>query len=293
MSSQRKWSGLFYEGCYFLKDIHDEEALKEHRIDDWDIRDDDIVVVAFPKSGTNWLVNALSLLLPDASRSLPSTGKTPRPCLLYEKPVESDGVYAEQQRTMTRSLQEMKSPRIIFTHVTPKLFHSRWRTGKIRCKIIYITRNPKDVCVSYYHCVKCIGIVNMSLPWADWVREFTEGRIAFGPWLEHVSSWKRYGLDDNVLHVDFEDMKKDLKSVLMKMSEFLGRRQTEKQLIDVIERCTFDRMKKEGLWTGDGSYYRKGEVGNWKRHFTVAQNEEFDEQITSKLKEHGLDLNFQ
>lgn len=50
----------------------------------------------------------------------------------------------------TKNLPE---PRVIKTHLPWKFLPEQIKTGKKKPKIIYVARNPKDVCVSYYkHC---------------------------------------------------------------------------------------------------------------------------------------------
>ncbi|XP_070545996.1 sulfotransferase 2A6-like [Ptychodera flava] len=119
--------------------------------------------------------------------------------------------------------------------------------------------------------------------------------MRFGSWLENVVGWNRYGLKDNVLHVRFEDMKKDLGSVLAEVADFLGRPKTNEELDNVTESCIFTSMRNGpefyqkysaigdvDSFTIGKRHLRKGQVGDWKNHFTAAQNELFDTEITQK-----------
>ena len=42
-----------------------------------------------------------------------------------------------------------------------------------------------------------------------------------------------------------------------------------------------------------GIYLFSGKVGDWKNHFTVAENERFDRIYTEKMDGTGLDLDFE
>ena len=48
-------------------------------------------------------------------------------------------------------VHQMQSPRYIKTHLPFNLLPSQIKTGEREPKIIYCARNPKDVCVSFYH----------------------------------------------------------------------------------------------------------------------------------------------
>lgn len=43
------------------------------------------------------------------------------------------------------------SPRFIKTHLPYRLLPRQIRTGERKPRIVYVARNPKDTCVSYYH----------------------------------------------------------------------------------------------------------------------------------------------
>ncbi|XP_077994437.1 amine sulfotransferase-like [Glandiceps talaboti] len=302
-----QWPGFFHEGCYFLDCLHDINAVKERRIDDWDIRDDDVIVVTFFKSGTFWMHGALRKLYPHLVYGLPKTQRAVRLGQFYEYRDDKTDAYSEHKRAVQTTLNEMPSPRLLLTHVHPQFFHSKWKEGKSKCKIICVSRNPKDVCVSFYPFAKSLTFAELPLEttWDDWVQNFMDGKIWFGSWLDFELGWKRYGLEDNVLHVTFEDMKRDLKSELLKVTEFIGQSTSDEDLDSIVASLNFDTMKKSGSDNRDlmaarddqvfrkgGQFLRKGQVGDWQNHFTVAQNEEFDRRITRKAEELGLDMTY-
>ncbi|XP_006822577.1 sulfotransferase 2B1-like [Saccoglossus kowalevskii] len=198
------------EGVSFIDGLHDIGALKARRIDLWDIRDDDIIINTFPKSGTTWMLRLVSEMYPDLHWQLKPTNLATRP--------------------------------------------------------------------------------------------FCQRKVMFGPWADHVIGWRRFGIEDGVLHVTYEDMKTDLKSVSSQISQFLSRPIDDDQLNRALNKSTFQLMKEAGdddyfmpprdetsWWAGE-TFFRKGKIGDWKSHFTVAQNEMFDDKISRILEENGVTL---
>ena len=77
--------------------------------------------------------------------------------------------------TMTcDDLDKMMSPRILNTHV--HYSHIADDFKKKQCKIIYITRNPKDIAVSFFnHHLKLIEY-NYTGHWKDYLHRFIDGK---------------------------------------------------------------------------------------------------------------------
>jgi hypothetical protein len=61
------------------------------------------------------------------------------------------GESGETQPTSMEIVAGMKSPRYIKTHLPLNLLPSQVQNRTKQPKIIYVARNPKDVCVSFYH----------------------------------------------------------------------------------------------------------------------------------------------
>ncbi|XP_077994438.1 sulfotransferase 1E1-like [Glandiceps talaboti] len=295
-----QWQGFVVDGFFFPEHRFDVNAFKERRIDNWDIRNDDVVIATFMKSGTLWMHAILKQMCGDLNWQLPRTERAVRLDQFYENTDEGDDFYTVHKRAVQTTLNEMPSPRLLTTHLPPQLFNTMWTGGQKKCKIICVTRNPKDVCVSSYHFLKGIPRLGMALSWDEWVEAFATGRNPSGPWLDFVMAWQQYGLADGVLHLSFEDMKTDLKQVLVKLSEFMDRPKSDEELDRIVTSCSFNAMKDtknnvmaimtdKSLRQG-GLYYRKGKVGDWKNHFTVAQNELFDRKITREAEKRGLKM---
>ncbi|XP_071943773.1 sulfotransferase 1B1-like [Antedon mediterranea] len=169
--------------------------------------------------------------------------------------------------------------------------------------IIYVTRNPKDVAVSYFH----FHTYNRSLPkYTDWnlfYEDYKEENVCYGSWFQHnLFWWKRRHLP-NVLFLKYEDIKKDPKIATVKVAEFMGYKLSDDVIDKIVEKSSFKSMKTcshrvhpppEKLFPidmhvyKDTSFFRKGVIDDWKNYFTDAQNEEYDKICKEKLNGTGL-----
>ncbi|XP_065260667.1 sulfotransferase 1B1-like isoform X2 [Emys orbicularis] len=196
-------------------------------------------------------------------------------------------------------LAKTSSPRLVKTHLPVQLLPmSFWENG---CKMIYVARNAKDVAVSFYH----FDLMNQLHPepgtWEQYVEKYMAGRVAYGSWYDHVKGWWEKRKDHPILYLLYEDMKEDPKREIHKVMHFLGKDLKEEVLDRIVYHTSFEMMK-ENLTTNykmvpndimDQSispFMRKGIAGDWKNHFTVAQNETFNEDYERKMA--GTTLQF-
>ncbi|XP_067381834.1 cytosolic sulfotransferase 3-like isoform X2 [Channa argus] len=188
------------------------------------------------------------------------------------------------------------SPRIYKTHFpvqfVPKSF---WEQN---CRIVYVARNPKDNAVSLFH----FDRMNMIRPdpgdWNSYFRRFMEGKIVYGSWYDHVNGWwKKKQTFSNLHYMFYEDMVEDTEREINKLCSFLGLSISAEEKRQISGGVQFDNMKNNNMVNYStipvmdfkiSPFMRKGKVGDWKNHFTVAQNEEFDEDYKKKMKDPSL-----
>ncbi|XP_065103921.1 cytosolic sulfotransferase 3-like [Paramisgurnus dabryanus] len=184
------------------------------------------------------------------------------------------------------------SPRLIKTHLPVQLVpKSFWEQNS---KVVYVARNAKDNAVSYFH----FDRMNKGEPepgdWNNFLQKFMEGKKVFGPWYDHVSRWwEKKQTYSNLLYLFYEDLVEDTGREVERLCSFLGLATSADEREKITKGVHFDAMKNNKMTNYStipvmdfkiSPFMRKGKVGDWKTHFTVAQNEEFDEVYKQKMK---------
>ncbi|XP_020482209.2 cytosolic sulfotransferase 3 [Labrus bergylta] len=254
-------------------------------------RPDDILIATYPKAGTTWVSYILDLLYfgqtnPERQSSIPIYDRVPF-LEIFVPSIDAGKDLADRLQT---------SPRLIKTHFpvqfVPKSF---WEQN---CRIVYVARNAKDNMVSYFHFDRMNNVQPEPGDWSNYFHRFMEGKTVFGSWYDHVSGWwEKKQSYSNLHYMFYEDLIEDTGREIDKLCNFLGMSPSAEEVQRVAGSVQFDNMKKNSMANYStlpvmdfkiSPFMRKGKVGDWKNHFTVAQNEEFDEDYKRKMKDPSL-----
>ncbi|XP_046568190.1 sulfotransferase 1A2-like [Haliotis rubra] len=234
------------------------------------VRSDDIMVSAYPKSGSHWVMEVIHFLL---AGSLDVD--------------ELQKMVTMMDSSPETSYRDLPSPRILNTHL--RLEQLPADVLKKKVKLICVLRNPMDVAVSYYNFLRVLTFTDYNGKWNNFCRPYFNGKFCYGSWFDHTRHWeevKKDNPDHPILTLFYEDFKENPVREAKKLRNFLGVDKSDGFVKQVCEHCDFQSMQKRKGTTKMGKYaFRKGEVGDWKNWFTVAQKEWFDELYQDKIAE--------
>ncbi|XP_004067176.2 sulfotransferase family cytosolic 2B member 1-like [Oryzias latipes] len=275
-----------FHGISFPGHLHTQESL-QHAMK-FQFQDTDILIVSYPKSGTTWMQEIVTLTLsrgdPHLSRTVPNWTRAP---------------WLEQYYCAATLKASPTTPRVITTHLPHHLLGPALQGSKAR--VIYVSRNPKDVVVSFYHFHKVANFLPEAGSFPEFLTRFLEGKLDFGSWFEHIKGWTAQEGALNLLHITFEQMSMDLRGSIEKVGVFLQCGLQEEELSSCVEHSRFSSMKdnkminyslvpEEIIDHKKGSFMRKGQIGDWRSLFTEELDQYFERIFTSKML--GCNLEF-
>ncbi|XP_051888797.1 sulfotransferase 2B1-like [Pristis pectinata] len=269
-----------YEGLLFPKHVSSQESLRYAR-EDFQVRDDDVFIVTYPKSGTTWMQEILPLIYSNGDLT---------PVLTIQNWQRVPWLEHIHSRVL---LEERPSPRLITTHFQAHMFPKTF--FKSKAKVIYMGRNPRDALVSSFHYHGIASFLEDPGTFDEFIEKFLEGRVMYGSWFDHIKSWWPAKDQDNFLFLTYEEMLQDTRSTLVKLGEFLGKQLSDDVIETIANQSKFNNMKQNNMSNysfvpteminqKETSFFRKGIAGDWKNHFTPAQTERFNSVYAQKMK---------
>ncbi|XP_078614564.1 sulfotransferase 1A1-like [Branchiostoma floridae x Branchiostoma japonicum] len=296
--SQESFQPFYFKGVKFDGN-HSPVAME--MVESFEVRDDDVFISAYLKSGTTWTQQIVSLICADGDLSevckVPIQQRTP-----WLEALDHAKFTGEPN---PKILKDAPSPRLMKTHLPYHMLPQQAKDGK--GKIIYCARNVKDVAVSWHNMRRMVNNIPCG-SWEENFQEFMTPEEAYnGFWWDVIPEYWRHKDDGNMLFIKFEDMKQDLRGHVVKIATFLGRTLSDQRIDEVVANCTFSAMKenpatnfsripalqKAFFSKAEGSgleFIRKGEVGDWKNWFSQEENETLETIHEEKMA--GLDLTF-
>ena len=243
---------------------------------DFQFRDDDIVIGTYAKSGTTWTQQIVSQLVFDGAEGINVPEVSPWLDLrIPPKDVKLPQIEAQEHRRFVKT--HLPVDALVFSP---------------NAKYIYIGRDGRDVVWSMYnHHVNFVAETYAALNdtpgrvgppiepppacirtyFSEWLER--DGH-PFWPFWENIRSWWEIRHLPNVMLLHFSDLKADMAGQIRRIAAFLDIEIDEEKWPAIVEHCSFDYMKSHAelaaplggmLWEGGArTFIHKGTNGRWR-----------------------------
>lgn len=163
------------------------------------------------------------------------------------------------------------------------------------CKYIYILRDGRDACTSFFHHLSNQADAGpFEGNFDEFVRLWLQNKVIFGSWAKHVKNWVAAAKNpkNNILLLTYEDLLSDTFGCILKISAFLGQRVDPEYLRDnILPHVTIEYMREHKhqyepisvAWKEGFQFIRKGIVGDHKSVFTAQHDALYAEMLSREF----------
>jgi aryl sulfotransferase len=264
---------------------------------DFEFRDDDIIIATYAKSGTTWVQQIIAQLLFDGAKDLETAEMSPWMDLrIPPKDVKLPIISAQTHRRFLKT--HLPVDALVFSE---------------KAKYVYIGRDGRDVVLSMYN-----HHANANDTWYDALNN-TPGRVGppieeppdsitqyFHDWLdgnghpwwpfwENTRTWWATRDLPNVYFLHFQNLKSDMPGAIRDLARFLEIPINEDKWVDILLHCSFDYMKANAtksvplggaFWDGGAeTFIHKGVNGRWRDVLNEDEVAAYEERAKKELGE--------
>ncbi|KAI1294883.1 Amine sulfotransferase [Halotydeus destructor] len=231
---------------------------------DYKARDDDVFIVSYPKTGSTWTKQIVTLLFNNGT-------------------IGSDDNIQDMWKLCPyldfnmQDVKTLKRPNAIHAHLP--MNYVPWNPS---AKYIIVIRNPKDTAISYYfHLLKFhtrnpdfVGNLTMSVAIdAAYNKSFSIQWGNYFDWYKRASPFMDL---PNVHLVVYEEMKINPVAGIRDIANFLEVSLGDDLLEAILRKSNVKHMKNITTKGFDDSFVRKGIIGDWRNHMTYEESKMID-----------------
>lgn len=237
------------------------------------IRDSDVFLVSYPRSGSSWLRLMLARLAWDVEPDFDS--------IQHLFPDVGRHLSSPRTRAGARLIKSHERPHVAYNH--------RYR------RVLYLVRDGRDVAVSYYYYLQSRGRLPEGAGFAPFLDAFCQGRLdGYGAWHDHVTDWLETTAD--LCLIRYEDLKADPEAQLKRAAEFLHL--PSDNLAEAVRHNSLARMKDQERTSKfmqsrtvvSIPVVRAGEVGGWRTVFSAKDLDRFLSVSQAALRAAGYSV---
>lgn len=262
---------------------------------DFQFRDDDIIIATYGKSGTTWMQQIVAQLIFNGEENLSVPEMSPWLDLRFPPKEEK-----------LAAMEAQSHRRFIKTHLPVDAF-----VFNPSVKHIYVARDGRDVAWSLFNhhyrggdllfeiLNETPGLVGPPFPPApedprayflEWLER--DG-YPWWPFWENILSWWNIRTLPNVTLMHFNDLKADMEGEIRRVADFLDIDVDAAVWPRIFEHCSFDYMKEHAAevaplggaaWQGGAkSFIHKGTNRRWREALSDDDCENYERLVIEKL----------
>lgn len=290
------------------------------RIYNFKPRPDDVWIVTYPKCGTTltqelmWqMANGANpdsedskknvfLRVPFIEMTCLNTSSMPVPSVETDDPMN---IMARMMADTVAWTDKQPSPRIIKTHLPMCMLPPNLLDV---CKVLFVCRNVKDTCVSFYHHEKLLPNqgLDKDADFGEYSEFYRKGEVLYGSYWAHLKDGWKYKGNKNFKFMWYEDLRVNLDKCLRELADFTGFKLSDDNISTLVDHLNIENFRKNDAVNmkpmkgtvpdevrDNFNFIRKGKVGDWKDHFKCEEKVKEWNQWIENNNDMGIPIKYE